>query len=826
MGKTTSSIIFGLAVLLTACSTQKNRFVNRQYHRLTTAYNVLFNGEEAFNIGKSILDASVEDNFFELLEVEPISLSGENINATTLVPGFDRAEEKAVKAIQKHSMRFEGIQRNDQIDQAYLLLGKARYFDRRFFPALEAFNFLLESYGSQEAYLEGLIWREKTNIRLMNNELAIGNLRPLARNLLTKNKLYGAANATVAQAFINLKAFDSAQYYITEAAHYETDRKLQGRYFFISGQLFEITGQAAAALDAYEWVLSLKKKTERKYWIHAKIKQQLLLAQFDSIDPQTALLTLLRKYDNKPFAHSVYRALGSYYLAQNKDSLARVYFSASQNAPSLDEPTQRANFRDLASFYFSQGAYEKTGAYLDSLIPLLDQTPLTQKRTLRERNNLNGILQQENEIQKTDSLLGLLALSKEEQRYFFETYLEEKKKHVAAIVKNNLESNKKQRLFSSSKGSSFYFYRPNLVAQGKQSFLSSWGNRPNVDNWRLSGRLVMPLEAEQKLEQKGGTKVSIQVEDLSTLMAQLPPVEAMDSLRQRNHQSYLQAGLLYKEQFDNQPLAVQRLDQLLAKNPVEKIAAAAYYHRYRIAENQGDKTGEDFKNTLINNFPNSPYAQLLTNPNFQETADSSSPEKQYQSLIDAYLKQNYSQATILANTLAIVLSATEWAPKIALVQANICGKLEGKAVWKQKLIAVKNNYPQTPTATYVDQLLEQMEKPQPVKKKTLLQYKWILPFALTEVTALEAYKQMVKTAQGSERGLSVSVDAYNATHSFLVVHGFPSLKAASKFQQNIAENAQKEPNAEEMYNFVVLSKEYQEIQLNKTWSASQKTKVQ
>ena len=71
---------------------------------------MLFNGEEAFAIGKSILDASVEDNFFELLDVEPITLSGESLDNTTLVPGFDRAEDKAVKVIQKHSMRFEGEQ--------------------------------------------------------------------------------------------------------------------------------------------------------------------------------------------------------------------------------------------------------------------------------------------------------------------------------------------------------------------------------------------------------------------------------------------------------------------------------------------------------------------------------------------------------------------------------------------------------------------------------------------------------------------------------------------------------------------------------------------
>ena len=104
--------------------------------------------------------------FFELLPVEPINLRGENIDKTTIVPGFDRAEEKAVKGIQKHSMKINEVQYNRQIDESYLLLGKARYFDRRFFPALEAFNFILENGANKTNFTEGKIWREKTNIRL------------------------------------------------------------------------------------------------------------------------------------------------------------------------------------------------------------------------------------------------------------------------------------------------------------------------------------------------------------------------------------------------------------------------------------------------------------------------------------------------------------------------------------------------------------------------------------------------------------------------------------------------------------------------------------
>jgi hypothetical protein len=56
---------------------------------------------------------------------------------------FELAETKATKAIQKHSMNIDGRERNFQIDEAYLLLGKARYYDQRFIPALDAFNYIL-----------------------------------------------------------------------------------------------------------------------------------------------------------------------------------------------------------------------------------------------------------------------------------------------------------------------------------------------------------------------------------------------------------------------------------------------------------------------------------------------------------------------------------------------------------------------------------------------------------------------------------------------------------------------------------------------------------
>ena len=100
--------LFSIVTIL-SCSTAKKGVLNREYHALTSKYNVIFNGKEAFSVDEDILLEAFEDNFFEYIPVEPISLRGEDIDQTTIVPGFDRAEEKAVKAIQKHSINIKNM---------------------------------------------------------------------------------------------------------------------------------------------------------------------------------------------------------------------------------------------------------------------------------------------------------------------------------------------------------------------------------------------------------------------------------------------------------------------------------------------------------------------------------------------------------------------------------------------------------------------------------------------------------------------------------------------------------------------------------------------
>ena len=146
-----TTLVFLLAIIAQSCSRKKDTFINRAWHSVGTEYNILFNGEVALQQGLESVNNAYTENFWELLPVERFEAKDEvRLGNKAENSDFERAEEKATKAIQMHSMTIEGKEKNPQIDEAFLLLGKSRYYDQRFVPALAAFNNILNRYPSSD----------------------------------------------------------------------------------------------------------------------------------------------------------------------------------------------------------------------------------------------------------------------------------------------------------------------------------------------------------------------------------------------------------------------------------------------------------------------------------------------------------------------------------------------------------------------------------------------------------------------------------------------------------------------------------------------------
>jgi TolA-binding protein len=207
-------------MILLGCSTKKDAFLNRSYHSISTKYNVLYNGNLALEAGLEELNANYEDNFWEQLPIEQLkvdrlALPGMGADTDASPEAFEKAEEKAVKAVQKHSMVIVRQERNKQIDDAYLLLGKARYYSKRFVPALEAFNYIILNYPDADLIDETRIWQAKTQIRLQNEEQAILNLKALLKKSNdAKTDIPEKAHTALAMAYVALGDIENGRHVV------------------------------------------------------------------------------------------------------------------------------------------------------------------------------------------------------------------------------------------------------------------------------------------------------------------------------------------------------------------------------------------------------------------------------------------------------------------------------------------------------------------------------------------------------------------------------------------------------------------------------------
>ena len=806
------------AVVTLCCSPQKDRFINRQYHSLNTKYNVLFNGKEALKIGETILETTIQDNFYEILETDPILLSGENFENNTIVPGFQKAEDKAVKAIQMRSMNFDGIQKNTEIDDAYLLLGKARYYDRRFFPAIEAFNFLLDNYNDPLIFIEGRIWREKTNIRLQNNQIAINNLRPLARQLIYKNPLFAKANATVAQAFINLNKLDSAVIYISRAAKHDKKLDQKIRYSYIAGQLHENLSNKDSALSYYNSIVELNWKAPRNFWINAKINSLNISNKIHETEFVNPAKELLEVYENKPFSHTINRSIGMHFKSKGEDSLVKMYLKKSLKSPKIDLFTQQKNYRDLADLNFKNKKYLLAGSYLDSLLILLPQESLIKKKTQRERDNLSDILFFENQFRKSDSVLKLLSLSKKEQIKFFEDFLLNKRREALLKIENDKKNRKGLIKFGTKKPPEFYFYNPEILLKGKQSFASLWGKRPNIDNWRNKVQVKLSAEKpKQKTNNKGFNFPVLEFESVEFYMNQIPTsLSIIDSLIQQKHQATLKLGLIYKEKYKEKDLAVKNFSYLIEEKADSIFVSPALYHLYKIYLVDSTQKANKYKNKLIKEFPYSPYSKVLLDPENFDVNELKTPKAIYNRVIKKYLSGKHKEALTLLNEVELVLIPTEWGPKATLLKAQILGRLYGKTIWKQTLEELIKEFPNSLSAEKAKSDILFSETKFKENTKKLVEFKWVFPIKDKEEIftkdLIDSLKANIIPLKNDD--WKITNDLYNNEYQFIVIHGIKSRDTIKKIKSKLPMYITRLLDTN---NFVALSSQYRKLFINKTW---------
>ena len=797
-----------------SCSTSKDKFFNKEYHKLNSKYNVIFNAEQALNIGELIVEQNIEEDFGEIISVEPLGLFGENIERAQKIPSFSLAEEKVTKAIQKHSMNFNGLQKNSQIQRAYFILGKARYFDLRFSPALEAFEYVLKIYDDKETFLKAKLWREKSNIRLNNNEIAIKNLKLLLPQAIKFQKIYSEINASLAHAYLNNKIQDSARFFISKAGALSKNNDKKARYLFIHAQLLEKINLLDSAFKVYNSVLSLGRKAPRLFWIHSKLNALKIQSTQSEINPITITKKLKRNYENFPYLHLIDQFEGRYYIDKGYDSLGILSYNKSLGAKSSDIITRKSNYRELSDYFLKKGIFINAGAYLDSLIMLMDGNSFNKKITKRERQGLDRIINLETIIRKNDSILSIVSMNEKEKLNFFNVYIQNVIKNDS--MKKNISSSRRG-FFRRQKKSQvkFYFYNKDQTNQGKVFFKSLWGNQLNVDNWNSLSPVTSNV-INENFENNAIAKTKKTKARTAAYYINLLPkkTETIDSLKKIRKQAYLDAGLLYKEKFLNNDLSIKRLSKLLKLNPNENQEILALYNLYKIYQANDTIYALKLRDKLIQKYPQSVYTSDLLD--YRNLEKNKSPIDFYSSLYKKFMLQEFRDIIVNKNQYRKRLIGTGLELKFELLIINSIGRLRGINEWEKELNKFLENYPNSDESKQVKTILTNIKTQSKETKFTVKKFKWIIVFSNSSGLDLHRLREnmILELNKRSEGDKKITVDFYNDSYSFIVVHTenqYPEVNyllkiwsSLSSFQNNLD-------------NFVALSSEYRQIQKLKTW---------
>lgn len=818
------------------CSTKKDAFINRNWHALNTKYNTLYNGNIAFEQGREELNNSYRDDFWEVLPVERLEVTDEiKLDSEDNNPNFVIAEEKATKAIQKHSMDIKDEERNPQTDEAFLLLGKARYFDQRYIPALESFNYIRRKYVTSDKLNESTIWREKTNMRLDNPELAIKNLQRLFRYETLKDQEYADANAVMAQCYINLKVPDTAIQKLKIAQSYTKKNQERGRYLFIIGQLYNQLGFKDSANYAFDKVIALNRKSPRVYMINAHLKkiQNTEITESNKEALLEYLTELEENRENRPFLGKIFREVAQYHLANGSDSLALAYYNKSLRANDGERKLNAKNYQNLADYHFDGNEYKTSGAYYDSTLTNLEEN--TKKyRTIKKRlDNLEDVIKYEDIVQNSDSVITLYEMPDDERQAYFQDYIAELKRKDEAAAEKELERTTAGfAAFAETAGGKenkgkFYFYNITSLGYGKNDFKTRWGERVLEDDWRWSNKnRTAPSEATAQEVLADGTSTEEATDeeryDVNYYLATVPTDEGLiDSLRtERNFANY-QLGIIYKEKFKENLLAASKLESVLKSNPEERLILPSKYNLYKIYEEAGSVVlADNMKQDIIKNHADSRYAEILLNPQAVLADNSDSPDAKYNSLYKLFEEQQYIQVITKSQELINVFTGDPIVPKFEMLKANAIGRLQGFESFKEALNYVALTYPNNPEGKKAEQMvaeqlpkLESKEFSPETGSKGTGNWKVVFPFKINEnEKALKLKKRLEESIKNLRYKNLVSKDIYNLEDQFVVVHGFRSKDFALGYAELLKNNRDYRIKDE---NFVVLSSNYKIIQVHK-----------
>ena len=561
---------------------------------ISSKYNILYNGDLFLNEGLDQLRNSYKDNFWDII---PVIVDNNITNSLPEYPtkNFLKSEEKAIKVIQKM-----GDSRNsasNYINDAYLLLGKSRFYDKRYISSLQAFNYILKQDVKSNIWLEAFYWRTLIYINLEQYELAKSSLEKELEDNKISNRNLSLLYDSMSELYYKKRDYTALIKSLKKAVKYSSDQEQIRRSFFIIGQSFINLNKNDSALVYFQKSIYTKANNFTDIYLDAKLKLSLLKQQevdedyFNKMLKQPRNLTALSKIN-------YYYALHSFDNGNYNDSEIQLKKSLKQIDD--DKKLKVKVYGKLFEINLDRKDYLNASTYLDSVLNIIDNNTKDFFTLNKKREKLNSITDLEKQNKLIDSLIYLSTLDLNQL------------KEVLSPSQDNFEITKDERISNKKSLGFFYFNNKTAIENGKKQFKQLWGNRNRIENWRLiSQNIVISENSSNRSNKAKPNKL-----ESNTFDTKLIPYMKYqkDSLNKIKNYNYFKKGLYLYEYFEDLSSSE---NSLLKVDPIivsENDYLQSRYYLYKIYNSPEFKDVEkskDLKNFILKKYPNSIYAKIL-----------------------------------------------------------------------------------------------------------------------------------------------------------------------------------------------------------------------
>jgi outer membrane protein assembly factor BamD (BamD/ComL family) len=706
--------ITAICGILWGCSQNSSSPLAVGFHNVNAKYNALFQANIKLEEAQKALFEAHKDNYSQQLSIL-IPIDSNSAGAVS---------EQLTAIIKKASLVAERHQNSKWLDDAYVLIGKARLLKQDYKNAIETFKYVNTNATSDKA-------RDAALIGLMRAYTEQGEYQTALRvaELLREEPLNNenTRDFYLTKAYLHQlkEEYKTSVAILEEALPYMKKNEQKARVLFAAGQMYEFLEDKNNASEMYLAVNKSRPSYDLNFY--AKLNNALVLGQTEGFQK------LLKDSKNKDLQDKIFEAMSMVEMRKgnSKDGLKLLQSSAQNSQNQKQLPYTFLKLADLA--YNKLKNYEMAAAYYDSTASLLPQTDPAYKRVVDKQRSLRDFVIQSNIIKTEDSLQKLAFMNPAQLDKVLEKVVLDKiakeavdLKKAQDIVNRGMQqqAEKNKDTFIDPTKSTWYFTNPIAQQQGKATFSTVWGTRQLEDNWRRSNKdNALSFDNQAVNTQNGGNNLNLKgasinqnaggiKAEVAELKTKIPfSKEALIQSKKRKEDASFELGKIYKFKLNEPRNAVITFEHFITDFPQSTHEPEALYLLCLL--NEDNPAGkETYRKKLMKDYEDSYFARLLnrTSSETLTTGKESEAQKLYAEAYGYFSQNNFTDALTFVETGLKQYPNSQIEDKFVFLKALLTAKTQTVEIYQKALKNFITDYPKSQLIAMAKERLEAVEK--------------------------------------------------------------------------------------------------------------------